>query len=123
MGMNSPIRILLVEDESLWQEAIAVLLSSDFRFRLVGIADNFEEALQLYDEQQPDVVLLDWKIQGEQDGLAVGNALLSKGLSPERMVLISGSSPSSIPTHPFLYIPKNRIGDELLPLLASVTIN
>ena len=121
--MKPPIRILLVEDETPWQEGIAALLSTDFRFRLIGIADHYEEALHLYNEQQPDVVLLDWKIKGAQDGLAVGNALLERGLPPERIILISGSSPSSIPTHPFLYIPKNQIGDELLTLLASVTIS
>lgn len=121
--MNTPIRILLVEDETPWQEGIAALLSSDFRFRLVGIADNFDEALEAYEEQHPDMVLLDWKIQGARDGLAVGNALLEKGLPAERIILISGSSPSSIPPHPFLYIPKLQIGDDLIPLLASVTIN
>jgi DNA-binding NarL/FixJ family response regulator len=119
--MDIPIRILLVEDEPLWQQGIKVLLETRPRFALVGIADRFDTAIHLFETQQPEIILLDWKIQGEQDGLAVGHALLGLGVRPEHIVLISGSSSASIPAHPFLFVPKSHIVDELLPLLESVT--
>lgn len=117
------IRVLLVEDEPLWQQGVEALLGSDPRFELIGTADQYEEALRLFADTRPEAVLLDWKIKGSRDGLAVGEQLLTEGLPPERIILISGSEPSSIPSHPFLFVPKSRIASELLPLLESVTIN
>ena len=114
------VRILLVEDEPLWQQGVDILLSSDPRFDLLEPAEDYETALARFAEIRPDIVLLDWKIKGEQDGLAVGEALLSQGIPPERIVLISGSDPSSIPAHPYLFVPKHRMASELLPLLQSL---
>lgn len=121
--MSLPVRVLLVEDEPLWQQGIQSLLASDPRFVLAGVADQYEQALALYREIQPGVVLLDWKIRGERDGLAVGEQLLLQGLPAERIIVISGSSPSLIPAHPFLFVPKSQIAGDLLPLMISVTIN
>lgn len=121
--MESPIKVMLVEDEPLWQQGINGLLSADSRFQLVGMADQYETAVQLFRESMPEVVLLDWKIKGAKDGLAVGEFVMQAGLPPERIILISGSEPTSIPAHPFLFVPKSRIASELLPLLESVTIN
>lgn len=120
--MSETVRILLVEDEPLWQQGIDILLSPDPRLELVAVAEDYEEALRSFQEQRPDVVLLDWKIRGSRDGLDVGNQLVSEGLPPERIILVSGSDPSSIPSHPFLFVPKHRLASELLPLIESVTI-
>jgi CheY-like chemotaxis protein len=122
-GMSQPIRILLVEDEPLWQLGIQSLLETDARFQLAAIVDHFEAAMQAFAEKRPTAVLLDWKIRGTRDGLELGAQLLKEGLPPERIILISGSEASSIPSHPFLFVPKSRIANELLPLLESVTIN
>ncbi|HEY9687063.1 MAG TPA: response regulator [Coleofasciculaceae cyanobacterium] len=121
--MSQPVRILLVEDEPLWQLGIESLLETDPRFELAAVADHFEAAMQAFTEKLPEVVLLDWKLKGTRDGLELGAQLLNSGLPPERIILISGSEASSIPSHPFLFVPKSRIADELLPLLESVTIN
>lgn len=116
-----PIRVLLVEDEPLWQEGIRSLLESNGRYHLVGVAEDFESVLNYFQIFHPQMVLLDWKIRGEQDGLAVGAWLMEQGVPPEHIVLISSSSPSSIPRHPFLHVPKSRLSGDLLPLLESVT--
>jgi DNA-binding NarL/FixJ family response regulator len=123
MQLETPIRVLLVEDEPQWQEGIRALLLSDPRFRLVAVSEDFETAINAFRETDPQVVLLDWKIRGDQDGLAVGNRLLQQGVPAEHIILISSSQASVIPQHPFLHVPKNRLSEELLPLLASVTIN
>jgi DNA-binding NarL/FixJ family response regulator len=121
MPTDKRVRILLVEDEPLWQQGIQALLETSACFGLVGVADCFDDALLLYRDLKPDVVLLDWKIFGSKDGLALGAAILEEGHPVERLVLITGSPASSIPAHPFLYIPKTHILDDLLPLLESVT--
>ena len=118
---SKPIRVLLVEDEPLWQTAIGDLLRSNSRFALVAVAEDFDSALKAFQENLPQLVLLDWKIRGVQDGLAVGQALLQAGLPPEQIILISNVSNSAIPPHPFLRVPKNRIPEDLLPLMLNVT--
>lgn len=120
--MTATIRILLVEDEPQWQAGIRALLMLDSRFELTAVADNFEEAITAFNSSQPDLILLDWKIKGAKDGLAVGEALLKAGLPSERIILITGSPPGSIPAHPFLYVPKHRLFEDLIPLIQSVTI-
>jgi DNA-binding NarL/FixJ family response regulator len=117
------IPILLVEDDPSWQEGIGALFNNHPHFRLVATVDSYEEALTAFERVRPKVVLLDWKIKGERDGLAVGQALLKKGLTAECMVVISGSPPSSIPKHPFLSVGKPQIASDLLPLLESLTTN
>lgn len=121
--MEKLIRILLVEDDLAWQQGISDLLGSDTRFELAGIADNYQDALHIYRDTQPDAALLDWQIRGDRDGMAVGQALLQAGLPSERIIVISGADPSAIPRHPFLYVPKSRVPEELLSLLITVTIN
>jgi len=121
--MSAPIRILLVEDEPLWQQGVRSLLEADGRFELIGVAESFDEALDEFAEKKPEAVLLDWKIKGSRDGMDVGHKLLEEGLPAERIILISGSDPGMIPAHPFLFVPKSRIGSDLVGLLASVTIN
>lgn len=119
--MNGSNRILLVEDTPAWQQGVRALLATNARFELIGVADCYEDAMRLFDEMQPDVALLDWQIRGERDGLAVGQAFLSRDLPLERIIMMSSSASSSLPTHPFLFVPKARLVDELLPLLESVT--
>ena len=112
-----------MEDEPLWQEGIRAILATDPRFKLVDIAEDYPSALDAFQSHKPQVILLDWKIKGDQDGLAVGETILQQGVPPERIILISSSQASSIPGHPFLHIPKTRLSEELLPLLISVTIH
>jgi len=120
---SDTVKILLVEDDPVWQEGIESLLNSHSDFRLVETVDNYEAALDAFERLNPDCVLLDWKIKGERDGLCVGNTLLEKGFLPERIVLISGSPVSSIPKHAFWSVGKLQIASDLIPLLESVTKN
>ncbi|WP_303672909.1 response regulator [Vampirovibrio chlorellavorus] len=118
--MVSLIPVLVVEDDPHWQEGIQVLLQQSGRFQAVSIVDHYEDALSAFTQYQPQLVLLDWQIIGEKDGLDVGHKLLQLGLASHQIVLISAANPQSIPSHPFLYIPKNQISDQLLPLLDAL---
>lgn len=119
------LKILLVEDDPNWQQAISQLLSLEPGYRLVGVADNYDDALILAELHQPDMVLLDWQIKPDKngaikDGIATGHALMEKKLSPERFVVISGSPAADIPEHPFLFVPKSRLATELLGTLNGI---
>lgn len=121
--MSKPVRVLLVEDEPNWQAGISALLATNPRFELVAVADHYESALLAYQDERPEVVLLDWQILGKKDGLEFGCFLTSENFPPERVVLISGANPGDIPKHPFLYVPKKQLSEDLLPLLISITLD
>lgn len=53
------IRLLLVDDQSLFREGLKTLLSVNEDFDIVGEAQNGEEAVRLAVQEQPDVVLMD----------------------------------------------------------------
>lgn len=115
-------RIMLVEDDPAWQVGVDALLSSEADFDLVAVCDNYDEAMALYAASKPDIVLLDWQIKGDKDGIAVGKALLDKGLPASRMILVTGSDPALLPDHPFRLVPKARIASDLVYALQEVTL-
>lgn len=75
----SPVRILLVEDDELISQALALALV-DEGFDVVRAASG-EDALQLLDSETVDVALLDLMLPGI-DGLAVCRTLRARGNLP-----------------------------------------
>lgn len=60
----SPIRILLVDDHSLFRKGIASLLTAERGFEVVGEAGDGLEALQRARELMPDLILMDVYMPG-----------------------------------------------------------
>ncbi|HLU56006.1 MAG TPA: response regulator transcription factor [Pseudonocardia sp.] len=58
----SPVRILLVDDQSLFREALATLLAVHEGVEVVGEAGDGDEALRKAAELAPDVVLMDLRM-------------------------------------------------------------
>lgn len=54
-----PIRILVVDDQLLYAEALTVLLHEQERIQVVGIAADGREAVEQAARLRPDVVLMD----------------------------------------------------------------
>jgi DNA-binding NarL/FixJ family response regulator len=62
MTMMAKIRILLVDDQTMFRQGMKVLLSSQSDFEIVGEAADGEEALQQAARLHPDVVLMDLRM-------------------------------------------------------------
>lgn len=58
------IRVLVAEDEEAVREALGDLLSSDAGIRLVGLAKDADEAIEIACSETPDVALIDVKMPG-----------------------------------------------------------
>lgn len=58
----TPVRVLLVDDQALFREALATLLATHDGIDVVGEAGNGEEALSQVDAVEPDVVLMDLRM-------------------------------------------------------------
>jgi DNA-binding NarL/FixJ family response regulator len=58
------VRILIVDDHHLFAEALQVILATDRRLAVVGLAPSGEAAVQMAAELEPDVVLMDISMPG-----------------------------------------------------------
>jgi two-component system response regulator AlgR len=67
-------RVVIVDDESLARERLKRLLQEFPGYEVVGEADNGESALEVIDNEEPDLVLLDIRMGGV-DGLHVARSI------------------------------------------------
>lgn len=79
------ITVLSADDHPLIRAGLAAVLQGEADMRVVGEAANGEEALELYREHRPDVVLMDLKMP-VMDGLAATRAILDE--FPDAKVII-----------------------------------
>lgn len=56
------IKILIVDDQSLFREGLSTLLTVQSDFQIVGEANNGEEAIKLALIHQPDIILMDLRM-------------------------------------------------------------
>ena len=69
-----PLRLLLVDDHALFREGLISLLSYQDDFKVVGEAEDAESALEKARALEPDIVLMDVELPGE-DGVIVTRRL------------------------------------------------
>jgi len=65
-----PLRLLLVDDHALFREGLVSLLSYQDDFTVVGEAEDVESALSQAHALQPDIVLMDIELPGEDGVIA-----------------------------------------------------
>lgn len=75
--MKDRIKVLLVDDQDLFREALATLMSIDKRVNIVGSVSGGENALQFLLKGQPDVVLMDIRMPG-MDGVETTQRIVDK---------------------------------------------
>lgn len=83
--MSEPIRIMVVDDHSLFREGLTLLLGRRGNLEVVAEASTGEEALEKALEARPDLVLLDLNLSG-QGGVETCRAL--KDRLPDLQVVI-----------------------------------
>jgi two-component system, NarL family, nitrate/nitrite response regulator NarL len=89
--MPAPTRILLIDDHSLFREAIARLLGGEPDFQVVGECATVQEGISLLRKSNADVVLLDINL-GLQQGGAFLNLAWAQGFLGKVLVVTAGVS-------------------------------
>jgi DNA-binding LytR/AlgR family response regulator len=64
------IKVLIVEDELIVSEEIKEILHKN-HYQVVGQVDNATEALEIFQLDKPDIILMDIHIKGGMDGIAL----------------------------------------------------
>ncbi|WP_207513108.1 LytR/AlgR family response regulator transcription factor [Longitalea luteola] len=72
--MNDKVKIMIVEDETIVAMDLSLRLQKE-GYEVVGIASNSDDAIEIYTEHKPDLVLMDINIKGKKDGIETAAAL------------------------------------------------
>jgi DNA-binding NarL/FixJ family response regulator len=74
---DSPIRILIVDDQRLMRDGLRTLFELEEGLEVVGEAENGQKALEEYEHLQPDVVLMDIRMP-VLDGVEATRQLMAR---------------------------------------------
>jgi DNA-binding NarL/FixJ family response regulator len=91
MTMPQPIRILLIDDHSLFRESLSRLLEAEADFRIVATCATVAEALTAMETEPADVVLLDYDL-GDEQGSAFLDEAKRRRLSCRILMVTAGMS-------------------------------
>jgi len=109
-------RILVVEDEALVAMATSQLLE-DAGYEVVGMAADSRQALRLAENERPDLVLMDIRLRGGDDGVATAAEIRKQLGLPILYVSAHGDSATlarAAQTNPAGFVGKPHTTDELL---------
>jgi DNA-binding NarL/FixJ family response regulator len=84
----APVRVLAVDDQAPFREAAIDMVARTPGFELAGETVDGESAVRLAREVDPDIVLLDIRMNG-MDGIATAHQLTDE--SPTRLVVLVSS--------------------------------
>jgi DNA-binding NarL/FixJ family response regulator len=86
---ETPLRILICEDDERLAALVAETLDADGRFLVVAVATTGDDAIRLTGEHAPDVVLMDIGLPG-RDGIDATRAIHERD-SGQHVVVYTGS--------------------------------
>jgi DNA-binding NarL/FixJ family response regulator len=89
--MEDKIRLLLVDDHTLFREGLARLLEAESGLELVGKFSSVSEALATLEGTSVDVVLLDFDL-GEENGLRFFRAFQARKFAGRVLLVTAGMS-------------------------------
>lgn len=70
-------KILIVDDDNLVSLSLKTILEASDEVTIAGIGNSGEEAILLYEEHRPDILLMDIRMEG-MSGLTAGSRILQK---------------------------------------------
>ena len=123
MSTNAEIRILVVDDHFVVRVGLVALINTEPDLKVVGEADDGEQAIRLFEKLKPDLVLMDMRMPGAS-GHEVTRQIRS--LSANVQVLILSAFDGDEDIHTALaagaqgYVLKSATGEELIPAIRAV---
>ncbi len=89
--MKQEIRILLVDDHTLFRDSLSRLLQNEADFRIAGSCASVAEALPVMESEPPDIILLDYDL-GEEQGATGLAEIRKRGFQGKVLMVTAGMS-------------------------------
>jgi NarL family two-component system response regulator LiaR len=122
MSQGHPIRVMVVDDHAVVRSGLKAFLMVFDDLELVGEASGGQEAIQVAEREQPDVVLMDL-IMPDMDGAAATQVIRSRWKNIQVVVLTSFREDdlvkSALQAGAIGYLLKNVGADELAEAIRS----
>ncbi|HZV99539.1 MAG TPA: response regulator transcription factor [Methylophilaceae bacterium] len=121
--MSGPIKVLLVDDHAVVRMGFRMLLETASDIKVVGEAENGEQAVKQYMEHQPDVVVMDITMPGI-GGLEAIERIMAKD-NAARILVLSAHEDSVHPKRVLNagamgYLTKRSAAEELIKAIRTV---
>ena len=121
--MSAPINVLLVDDHAVVRMGFKMLLESDADIKVIAEADSGENAVKMYMEHKPDVVVMDITMPGI-GGLEATDRIIAKD-SSARILVLSAHEDSVHPKRVLNagamgYLTKRSAAEELIKAIRTV---
>lgn len=92
---NKPLEIVIVEDQKLFQQLLTHVVTLEFGYKVVGVADDGLNALKICREKKPNLLLLDICIP-QTSGLVVAEIIRSEFPHIKILAVSSENDPVTI---------------------------
>jgi len=121
--MSAPINVMLVDDHAVVRMGFKMLLETAPDIKVIAEAENGEQAVKLYMEHQPDVVVMDITMPGI-GGLEAIERIMAKD-SAARILVLSAHEDSVHPKRVLNagamgYLTKRSAAEELIKAIRTV---
>lgn len=121
--MSAPINVLLVDDHAVVRMGFKMLLESSPDIKVIAEAENGEQAIKLYVEHHPDVIVMDITMPGI-GGLEAIERIMAKDNSA-RILVLSAHEDSVHPKRVLNagamgYLTKRSAAEELIKAIRTV---
>jgi DNA-binding NarL/FixJ family response regulator len=119
------IRILVVDDHFIVRMGLVALINTEPNLKVVGEADNGEQAVQRFESLRPDVVLMDLRMPGKSGHEATRH--IRRLVADARVLMLSafdgdGDIHAALEAGAHGYVLKSATGDELIPAIQAVAM-
>jgi len=121
--MSDPVKVLLVDDHAVVRMGFKMLLESAADIKVVAEAENGEQAIKMYVEHQPDVVVMDITMPGI-GGIEAIDRIMAKD-NTARILVLSAHEDSVHPKRVLNagamgYLTKRSAAEELIKAIRTV---
>jgi DNA-binding NarL/FixJ family response regulator len=111
------IKVLIVEDQTMFAEAIVRLIEEESDLTSVGSVASMSEAIATTQREEPDVVLMDYAL-GDGDGVAAARQI-KKSRPETKVIMLTGFAEPSVLVAAIEagcsgFITKNQAADEVV---------
>lgn len=93
--MNQALRVLIVDDHTLFRESLSRLLESETEYKVVESCSSVDEALNILAARDIDIVLLDYDL-GERPGTQLLSEARKNGFSGPVLMVTGGISEATM---------------------------